>query len=176
MSTLVEIFSDGACKGNPGPGGWGVVLRVGSHVKELYGGEPATTNNRMELTAVIQGLSALTRPCQIRVCTDSQYVLKGISQWIVDWKRRGWRTADKKPVKNIDLWQQLDALVAKHEIEWVWVKGHAGHPENERADELANLGVTCEESGVGSQASGVRYQESGVRSRNPRPRKSKANA
>lgn len=147
----MEIFTDGACKGNPGPGGWGVVLRVGESVKELYGGEPATTNNRMELTAVIHGLAALTRPCKVRLSTDSQYVQKGISQWIVDWKRRGWRTADKKPVKNIDLWKRLDALAAKHEIEWLWVKGHAGHPENERADELANLGVGSRESGNGSR-------------------------
>ena len=169
MSTVVEVFTDGACKGNPGPGGWGVVLRVGARVKELYGGEPATTNNRMELTAVIQGLSALTRPCKVLVCTDSQYVQKGISQWIIDWKRRGWRTVGKKPVKNIDLWQQLDALAARHEIVWVWVKGHAGHPENERADELANLGVGSQDSGVSSQVSGVRSQK-------PRPRKAKASA
>jgi ribonuclease HI len=148
VSQVVEIFTDGACKGNPGPGGWGVVLRSGQHIKELYGGEPATTNNRMELTAVIQGLNALTRPSKVRVSTDSQYVQKGISAWIVDWKRRGWRTADKKPVKNVDLWQQLDTLAAKHEVEWLWVKGHAGHPENERADELANLGVTT----VGSRS------------------------
>jgi ribonuclease HI len=141
----VEIFTDGACKGNPGPGGWGVVLRFGVHVKELHGGEPATTNNRMELTAVIEGLSALTRRCSVELSTDSQYVQKGISVWIHDWKRRDWRTADKKPVKNVDLWQRLDALAAQHEIEWKWVKGHAGHPENERADELANLG--CEEVG-----------------------------
>jgi ribonuclease HI len=151
VSHVVEIFTDGACKGNPGPGGWGVVLRVGDKVKELYGGEPATTNNRMELTAVIHGLAALTRPCKVRLSTDSQYVQKGISQWIVDWKRRGWRTADRKPVKNIDLWQRLDALAAKHEIEWLWVKGHAGHLENERADELANLGVGSQESMGGSQ-------------------------
>lgn len=137
---LVEIFTDGACKGNPGPGGWGVILRFGTHVKELHGGEPATTNNRMELTAVIEGLSALTRRCHVKLFTDSQYVQKGISVWIHDWKRRGWRTADKKPVKNIDLWQRLDALTPQHEIEWHWVKGHAGHPENERADQLANLG------------------------------------
>ncbi len=137
---LVEIFTDGACKGNPGPGGWGVILRFGTHVKELHGGEPATTNNRMELTAVIEGLSALTRRCHVKLFTDSQYVQKGISVWIHDWKRRGWRTADKKPVKNIDLWQRLDALTTQHEIEWHWVKGHAGHPENERADQLANLG------------------------------------
>jgi len=141
VSHVVELFTDGACKGNPGPGGWGVVMRVGERVKELHGGEAATTNNRMELTAVIQGLAALTRPSKVQVSTDSQYVQKGISIWIVDWKRRGWRTADRKPVKNVDLWQQLDALAARHEIEWLWVKGHAGHPENERADELANLGV-----------------------------------
>ena len=141
----VEIFTDGACKGNPGPGGWGVVLRFGAHVRELHGGEPATTNNRMEMTAVIEGLSALTRRCIVELSTDSQYVQKGISVWIHDWKRRGWRTADKKPVKNVDLWQRLDALAAQHEIEWKWVKGHTGHPENERADELANLG--CEEVG-----------------------------
>lgn len=141
MSGFIEIFTDGACKGNPGPGGWGVILRSGEQVKELHGGEPATTNNRMELTAVIQGLSALTRRCKVKLWTDSQYVQKGITAWIVDWKRRGWRTADKKPVKNVDLWQQLDALAAQHDVEWLWVKGHAGHPENERADELANLGV-----------------------------------
>ena len=137
---LVEIFTDGACKGNPGPGGWGVILRTGNHEKELHGGEPATTNNRMELTAVIKGLEALTRSCRVKLFTDSLYVQKGITQWIHDWKRRGWRTSDKKAVKNVDLWQQLDALAGQHEIEWLWVKGHAGHPENERADELANEG------------------------------------
>jgi ribonuclease HI len=136
----VEIFTDGACKGNPGPGGWGVVLRSGAHVKEMHGGVPATTNNRMELTAVIEGLAALTRRCNVKLFTDSQYVQKGISVWIHDWKRRGWRTADKKPVKNVDLWQRLEQLAAQHEVEWKWVKGHAGHPENERADQLANLG------------------------------------
>jgi ribonuclease HI len=162
VSEVVEIFTDGACKGNPGPGGWGVILRSGGHIKELYGGEPATTNNRMELTAVIQGLSALTRPCKVRVSTDSQYVQKGISVWIVEWKRRGWRTADRKPVKNVDLWQQLDTLAAKHEVQWLWVKGHAGHPENERADELANLGV--------------RDHVSGVRTQEPQARKTKASA
>jgi len=145
---LVEIFTDGACKGNPGPGGWGVLMRFGAHVRELHGGEPNTTNNRMELTAVIEGLSALSRRCHVKLYTDSQYVQKGISVWIHDWKRRGWRTADKKPVKNIDLWKRLDALTAEHQIEWHWVKGHAGHPENERADELANLG--CAQ--VGRQA------------------------
>ena len=147
----VEIFADGACKGNPGPGGWGVVLRFGAHVKELYGGAPATTNNRMELTAVIQGLSALTRRCTVKLHTDSQYVHKGITTWIGDWKRRGWRTADKKPVKNVDLWQQLDTLAAQHDVEWVWVKGHAGNPGNERADQLANLGVAHPKPGVGSR-------------------------
>ena len=141
MSDTIEIFTDGACKGNPGPGGWGVILRSGAHVKELHGGEWSTTNNRMELTAVIKGLGALTRRCKVKLWTDSQYVQKGISVWIIDWKRRGWRTADKKPVKNVDLWQQLDTLAAQHDVEWLWVKGHAGHPENERADQLANLGV-----------------------------------
>jgi ribonuclease HI len=141
VSDTIEIFTDGACKGNPGPGGWGVILRSGAHVKELHGGEWSTTNNRMELTAVIKGLGALTRRCKVKLWTDSQYVQKGISVWIVDWKRRGWRTADKKPVKNVDLWQQLDTLAAQHDVEWLWVKGHAGHPENERADQLANLGV-----------------------------------
>lgn len=141
MSDTIEIYTDGACKGNPGPGGWGVILRSGAHVKELHGGEWATTNNRMELTAVIKGLGALTRRCKVKLWTDSQYVQKGISVWIIDWKRRGWRTADKKPVKNADLWQQLDTLAAQHDVEWLWVKGHAGHPENERADQLANLGV-----------------------------------
>ncbi|MCW5620962.1 MAG: ribonuclease HI [Burkholderiales bacterium] len=141
MSDVVEVFTDGACKGNPGPGGWGVLMRVGGHVKELYGGEAGTTNNRMELTAVIRALQALKRPCQVRLHTDSQYVHKGISLWIHDWKRRSWRTADKKPVKNVDLWRQLDELAAMHDIEWVWVRGHAGHAGNERADQLANLGV-----------------------------------
>lgn len=141
MSEGVEIYTDGACKGNPGPGGWGAMLRLGDQVKELHGGERATTNNRMELTAVIRALEALKRPCQVRLHTDSQYVQKGISQWIHDWKRRGWRTADKKPVKNDDLWKRLDELAAQHEIDWIWVKGHAGHDGNERADALANLGV-----------------------------------
>jgi ribonuclease HI len=148
MSRLVEVFTDGACKGNPGPGGWGVVLRFGDHVKELHGGEPATTNNRMELTAVIKALEALTRSCKVRLHTDSQYVHKGISVWIHDWKRRGWKTAEKKPVKNEDLWRRLDELAAQHEIEWLWVKGHAGHEGNERADELANRGVAEAGRGV----------------------------
>ena len=137
----VEIFTDGACKGNPGPGGWGALLIAGEHKKELYGGERNTTNNRMELRAVIEALSALKRPCDVIVHTDSQYVQKGISEWIHGWKARGWKTAAKEPVKNADLWQELDAAQARHRIEWKWVKGHAGHDGNERADALANLGA-----------------------------------
>jgi ribonuclease HI len=138
---VVEIFGDGACRGNPGPGGWGVILRAGDAEKELWGGEAATTNNRMELTAVIRGLEALKRPSQVQVFTDSQYVQKGITSWIHSWKRKGWKTADKKPVKNEDLWRRLDELRSQHQVEWHWVKGHAGHPENERADKLANRGI-----------------------------------
>jgi ribonuclease HI len=142
---VVEIYSDGACRGNPGPGGWGAILRLKSATrsaeKELWGGEAQTTNNRMELTAVIRALEALKRRSKVRLYTDSLYVQKGISSWIHDWKRRGWRTADKKPVKNVDLWQQLDELASRHEVEWHWVRGHAGHPENERADALANKGI-----------------------------------
>ena len=138
---VVEIYSDGACRGNPGPGGWGALLRANGAEKELYGGEAATTNNRMELMAAIRALEALKRPSRVKLYTDSIYVMKGISTWIHDWKRRGWRTADKKPVKNEDLWRQLEAAAARHEVEWHWVKGHAGHPENERADALANKGI-----------------------------------
>jgi len=138
---MVEIFTDGACKGNPGPGGWGAILRFGTEEKELFGGETATTNNRMELMAVIEALSALTKPCEVVVHTDSQYVQKGISEWIHGWKARGWKTAAKEPVKNADLWRRLDAIASKHKVQWKWVKGHAGHPENERADVLANRGV-----------------------------------
>ncbi len=138
---VVEVYSDGACRGNPGPGGWGVLLRSRGTEKELWGGEADTTNNRMELTAVIRALEALKRPSRVRLYTDSQYVQKGISQWIRQWKRRGWRTAERKPVKNIDLWQRLDELAAVHEVEWHWVRGHAGHVENERADRLANMGI-----------------------------------
>jgi len=141
MSEKIEVYADGACRGNPGPGGWGVLLREGKHERELHGGEPDTTNNRMELTAVIRALEALAPGSQVRVYTDSQYVQKGISEWIHAWKRRGWRTAGKEPVKNQDLWMRLDELARAHEVEWFWVKGHAGHPENERADALANLGI-----------------------------------
>jgi ribonuclease HI len=137
----VRIFTDGACSGNPGPGGWGAILRFGDREKELHGGAPATTNNRMELMAVIEALGSLKRPCEIALYTDSQYVQKGISEWIHNWKRSGWRTASRQPVKNADLWMRLDALVQPHRIKWHWVKGHAGHPENERADALANLGL-----------------------------------
>lgn len=137
----VEIWADGACRGNPGPGGWGVLLRAGRREKELWGAEPETTNNRMELRAVIEGLAALKRRSRVRVYTDSQYVQKGISEWIHDWKRRGWRTAARQPVKNAELWRALDELARAHEVEWHWVKGHAGHPENERADALANRAI-----------------------------------
>lgn len=141
MDEAVVIYTDGACKGNPGPGGWGALLRWGEHEKELFGGEALTTNNRMELTAVIRALELLKRSSRVEVHTDSQYVQKGISEWIRGWKTRGWMTADRKPVKNADLWQVLDALAAQHQISWHWVRGHAGHPGNERADALANKGV-----------------------------------
>jgi ribonuclease HI len=135
---LVEIATDGACKGNPGRGGWGVLLRMGTTEKELSGGEPHTTNNRMELMAAIQGLNALKKPCRVKLSTDSRYVMDGLTKWIKGWQRNGWKTADKKPVKNADLWQQLLDAAKPHRIEWVWVKGHAGHPDNERADQLAS--------------------------------------
>ncbi|HHH48034.1 MAG TPA: ribonuclease HI [Gammaproteobacteria bacterium] len=137
----VELFTDGACRGNPGPGGWGALLRLGGTEKELFGGETETTNNRMELMAVIRGLESLKRPCRVRLTTDSQYVMKGITEWMDSWKRRGWKTAAKKPVKNVDLWQRLDKALAPHEVEWHWVRGHTGHAENERADALANRGI-----------------------------------
>ncbi len=139
----VEIYTDGACKGNPGPGGWGVLLKAAGTEKELFGGELGTTNNRMEMTAVIRALEALKRPCAVTLYLDSQYVLKGITEWLPGWKARGWRTAAKQPVKNVDLWQALDALVSGggHQIDWRWVRGHNGDPGNERADALANLGV-----------------------------------
>lgn len=135
------MYTDGACRGNPGPGGWGVLLRFGEAEKTLYGGEPATTNNRMELTAVIKGLEALKKPCRVKITTDSKYVLSGITEWMANWKQRNWKTANKKPVLNVELWQELDALVGQHQIEWEWVKGHSGHPENELADQLANQGI-----------------------------------
>ncbi len=140
MSELphVEIATDGACKGNPGPGGWGVVLRAGKTEKELSGGEALTTNNRMEMTAAIQGLNALKRPARVTLSTDSRYVMDGLTKWIAGWQRNGWKTADKKPVKNADLWQELIAAAKPHRIQWIWVKGHAGHPDNERADRLAS--------------------------------------
>lgn len=137
----VDIFTDGACSGNPGPGGWGALLRAGAVEKEIWGGEPATTNNRMELLAVIRALNALKRPVRVRLHTDSQYVQKGISEWIHGWKARGWKTAAKAPVKNVDLWQALDAAARRHQVDWIWVRGHAGHAENERADALARRGV-----------------------------------
>ena len=137
----VEIFTDGACKGNPGPGGWGAVLRYGDKEKHLYGGEKETTNNRMELLAAIEALAALKRSCPVILTTDSQYVRKGITEWIAGWRKNGWKTAAKKPVKNADLWQRLDELSALHQVDWRWVKGHSGHEENELADELANRGV-----------------------------------
>ncbi|MXN66101.1 ribonuclease HI [Stappia sp. GBMRC 2046] len=140
-NSSVTIFTDGACSGNPGPGGWGVLLRYGEHEKELCGGEAETTNNRMELTAAIQALDALKRPCTVELYTDSNYVRNGITQWLHNWKRNNWRTADKKPVKNADLWTALDEARNRHDVNWHWVKGHAGHPENERADELARRGM-----------------------------------
>ncbi len=137
----VEIFTDGACSGNPGPGGWGAILRFGGHEKELHGGERQTTNNRMEMTAAIAALEALRRPVRAVIATDSQYLMQGITQWLRGWKARGWLTADRKPVKNVDLWQRLEAAMAPHRVEWRWVRGHAGHAENERADELARQGI-----------------------------------
>lgn len=141
MSDVVKAFTDGACRGNPGPGGWGVLLRFNDHEKRLFGGEAETTNNRMELMAVIQALESLNRDCKIIVTSDSQYVLKGINEWMENWKKRGWKTAAKKPVKNLDLWLRLDKARETHQVEWVWVKGHSGHIENEIADELANRGI-----------------------------------
>ena len=147
MEIIIDIYTDGACKGNPGVGGWGALLKAGEHTKEMFGGEPVTTNNRMELTAVIRALEALKKPSHVRLHTDSKYVQQGISSWIHQWKKRGWRTADKKPVKNVDLWRELDELAMRHQIEWLWVRGHAGHDGNEKADELANRG--CASAGHG---------------------------
>ena len=151
----MDIFSDGACSGNPGPGGWGAILRSGTHEKEIWGGEPVTTNNRMELMAVIRALAMLNRSVNVRVHTDSQYVQKGISEWIHGWKKRGWKTADKQPVKNEDLWRALDEEAARHKVQWLWVKGHAGHPENERADALARLGVEATRKAGQTVSTGV---------------------
>lgn len=139
--SIVEVFTDGACRGNPGPGGWGAVLRYNGREKDIYGGEAQTTNNRMELMAAIKALESLRRPCRVVLTTDSQYLRKGITEWMPSWKRRGWRTADKKPVKNVELWQRLDELAQRHDVDWRWVRGHSGHAENERADVLANRGV-----------------------------------
>ena len=141
MEQVVEMFTDGACRGNPGKGGWGGLMRYGDTEKSLYGGDPMTTNNRMELMAVIKGLEALTKPCKVKITSDSKYVLTGITDWINNWKARNWKTANKKPVQNVELWKQLDELAALHDIEWGWVKGHSGHRENEIADDLANLGI-----------------------------------
>jgi ribonuclease HI len=137
----VALFTDGACRGNPGPGGWGVLLRYGERERELYGGDPATTNNRMELRAAIEGLKALREPCEVTLTTDSTYVMKGLTEWLPGWKARGWRTAARKPVKNAELWQALDAEAQRHQVHWEWVKGHSGHAGNERADALANRGI-----------------------------------
>ena len=141
VGKVVDIFTDGACSGNPGPGGWGVILRWDGHEKELHGGERDTTNNRMELMAAIKALESLKRPVKVRLHTDSTYLRDGITKWIHDWKRKGWKTADKKPVKNIDLWQRLEAATARHDVQLFWIRGHAGHPENERADALARRGI-----------------------------------
>lgn len=141
MAKTVEIFTDGACRGNPGPGGWGALLRYDGHERELWGGEAQTTNNRMELMAAIVALETLTRPCQVDITTDSEYVRKGITEWLKNWKQRGWKTSAKTPVKNAELWQRLDSAAARHHLRWHWVKGHSGHPENERADALANRGI-----------------------------------
>lgn len=141
MTDQIHIYTDGACKGNPGPGGWGALLQYRGRELELFGGEDNTTNNRMELQAVIEGLSALKRRSNVLLVTDSKYVMQGMQQWLANWKKRGWKTAGKQPVKNRDLWQQLDALVQQHDVQWQWVAGHTGHPGNERADDLANRGV-----------------------------------
>jgi ribonuclease HI len=141
VSAEAEIYTDGACRGNPGPGGWAAVLRYKGHEKILYGAEPLTTNNRMELMAAICALESLKRPCRVRLTTDSQYVQKGITEWMANWKRNGWKTAARKPVKNVDLWQRLDTVISGHQIRWEWVRGHSGHPENELADELANKAI-----------------------------------
>jgi len=153
MSEFVEIFTDGACRGNPGPGGWGAILRYRGREKEIFGGEAETTNNRMELMAVIMALETLNRRCRARVSTDSQYVHKGMTEWLPNWRRRGWKTASRQPVKNADLWRRLEAAVARHDVEWAWVRGHSGHLGNERADHLANLGIDSLSTGGSSRGS-----------------------
>ena len=155
---VVRLYTDGACKGNPGVGGWGALLRCGGREKELYGGEADTTNNRMELMAVIQGLNALTRPCVVEVWLDSEYVKNGITQWMTNWKRRGWKTADRKPVKNAELWRELDAAAQRHTVTWHWVRGHTGHEGNERADALANRGVEQVRSGISREPRAERQE------------------
>ena len=151
----VDAYTDGACRGNPGPGGWGVVLRASGAQKEMFGGEPSTTNNRMEMLAAITALETLKQPCEVRLYTDSQYVLKGMTEWLAGWKARGWKTADRKPVKNVDLWQRLEQAAASHRVQWVWVRGHDGNPGNELADQLANRGVDSVQ-GRGEFAAGSR--------------------
>ncbi|WP_026284729.1 ribonuclease HI [Thiomonas sp. FB-6] len=151
----VDAYTDGACRGNPGPGGWGVVLRASGAQKEMFGGEPATTNNRMEMLAAITALETLKQPCEVRLYTDSQYVLKGMTEWLAGWKARGWKTADRKPVKNVDLWQRLEQAAGAHRVQWIWVRGHDGNPGNELADELANRGVDSVQ-GRGEFAAGRR--------------------
>lgn len=157
----VRIYTDGACRGNPGPGGWGVLLLSDGREREICGGEPETTNNRMELTAAIRGLEALRRPCRVTLYTDSDYLRRGIDEWLPNWKRRGWKTAAKKPVKNEDLWRELDALAARHDVQWRWVRAHAGIPGNERADALANLGLEQGFNDTGSRRAGVRVDRAG---------------
>lgn len=149
MADKVFIYTDGACRGNPGPGGWGAILRAGTREKEIHGGEPDTTNNRMELMAAIRALETLKRPCDVDLTTDSQYVRNGITEWLPGWKARGWKTAAKKPLKNVELWQRLDAAASRHRVRWHWIRGHAGHPENERADALANRAIDEMLSGRG---------------------------
>ncbi|MCG8609091.1 MAG: ribonuclease HI [Pseudomonadales bacterium] len=153
MTKHVTMYTDGACKGNPGPGGWGVFLKSGEHEKELFGGEKETTNNRMELQAAIEGLNALNQSCEVDLYTDSQYVRKGITEWITNWEKNGWKTAAKKPVKNADMWQALQAALKRHQVKWHWVKGHSGHPGNEKADELANRGTDAVRNGSGFRSS-----------------------
>jgi ribonuclease HI len=169
--STVDIYTDGACSGNPGPGGWGALLRYGSHAKEICGGErSATTNNRMELMAAIQALESLTRPATVRLHTDSAYLRNGITQWLPKWKANGWRTADRKPVKNADLWQRLDSAVQRHNVVWIWVKGHAGDPGNERADALANLGMRKAAGRLAGAAAAIsqgRSPRPGFRRRSP---------